>query len=86
MRSAIRKPQIHTYLVSSGKELQFSGVQKRFLHGGTTSNMSIAWSLVLRLSHRHDKSKSACWDHFLAFKVEKKYCSKLFLYWPKDHV
>lgn len=60
MRSAIRKPQIRTYLVSSGEELQFSGVQKRFLHGGTTSDMNIAWNLVLRLSHRPDKSNSAC--------------------------
>lgn len=60
MRSAIRKPQIHIYLVRSGEELQFSGVQKRFLHGGTNSDICIAWSLVLRLSHRPDKSKSAC--------------------------
>lgn len=42
MRSAIRKPQICAYLVSSGEELQFPGVQKWFLHGGTTSGKNIS--------------------------------------------
>lgn len=59
MRLAIRKPQIRTYLVSTGEELQFPGVQKQFLHGGTTSGKSISWSLVLELSHRPGKLKSA---------------------------